>query len=418
MSLFGAPAATSSAPSFSFGTPSTSAAPAATSTTTTPSLFGAPAASAAPATGGLFGSTAAKPAAPSLFGASATPAAAPAAAGAGGLFGAGAAAAGTSKPAFSFGTPAAAPSTTPAAGGGLFGSTATPAPAAGGGGLFGSTAPAAGGAAGGGLFGGLGGGAATQPAAGGGLFGSTAAAAAPAPAAPAAATAPAGGINKNTKFNDLPDAARTVIEEMDKFIRQQCALADELQQKDLGEEIEQTRRTFQGVAADASTLTSLLSSTQLSLWHLRSTLESSLSDLTKTTTLIEGFKGTKPPAEAKAVAGFPYEYFRRKTDEMSERVGRYKGSMEQISSLLSSQSSHPHGLSPSSLLPTLKAQHASLLSLASSVAALNEELRELKDEYRGIWREKTGKGGDPFPPPMRGNGVGGVERGVAGMAVR
>ncbi|GAA5927387.1 hypothetical protein JCM10213_003457 [Rhodosporidiobolus nylandii] len=408
MSLFGAPS-TSTAPTFSFGAPA-SAAPAAPAAST-PSLFGSTPAAAPAAGGGLFG---AKPAGttPSLFGS--TPAA-PATGGGGGLFGSTATSAAPGaaapKPAFSFGTPTASTSTAPATGG-LFGASAAPAPAAGGG-LFGSTTTPAAGGLGGGLFGAK----PAAPATGGGLFGSTAAAPAPAlgastaaPAAAGQAAAGGGAITKTTKFQDLPDAARGVVEEMDKFIRQQSSLADELKKKDLGAEIEQARRMFEQYSAESSTVSTLLCTDSRLLASLKSELEQALSDLAKTTALIDGFKqpGSQKAAEAKAVATFPYEYFRRKADEMSERVGRYRGTMEQLSALLTST----HTLSPSAIAPTLKAQHSSLVSLASAVSALDLELKGLKEEYRVIYREKTGRTADPF----RGNG--GLERGVGGLAIR
>ncbi|GJN88186.1 hypothetical protein Rhopal_001151-T1 [Rhodotorula paludigena] len=410
MSLFG----TSSAPSFSFGT--SAAAPA--SSAPGPSLFGAPApaagTSAAPAaSGGLFGASnpaATTSAAPSLFGAPAA-STTPAPAAGGGLFGSTAASAAPGaapKPTFSFGAPAASTSTAPS----LFGTpapaggAAAPAPAAGGG-LFGasSTAPA-----GGGLFGAKP--ATTAPApATGGLFGSTAGAGAAAPALGASTAAPAAGaITRTTKYNDLPDAARNVIDEMDKFIRSQCQLADELKAKELGTDIIQTQRLFEQYSSTDSRLLSTL----------RADLEQSLSDLTKATTLIEGFKAPQSPkaAEAKALATFPFEFFRRKTDEMKDRAGRYKATMDQIASLLSSPSST---LSPSSLVPTLKAQHASLVSLASAVSALDLELKQLKDEYRAIYREKTGRTSDPFRVNGSGAAVGaasGLEKSVGGLALR
>lgn len=81
---------------------------------------------------------------------------------------------------------------------------------------------------------------------------------------------------------------------------------------------------------EASTVTSLLQTDSRLLTTLRAELEQSLVDLTKTTTLIEGFKApqSQKAADAKAVSTFPYEYFRRKTDEMRERIGRYKGTMD------------------------------------------------------------------------------------------
>ncbi|BGP37568.1 Nucleoporin nup49/NSP49 (Nuclear pore protein nup49/NSP49) [Rhodotorula kratochvilovae] len=402
MSLFGSTA--TSAPTFSFGAPAPSSSAAPSAATPAPSLFGAPAPAGSAGGTSLFGAP--KPVTPapstSLFGAPATSTG-------GGLFGAAASAPApaASKPAFSFGAPAQ--------GGGLFGST-TAAPAAGGS-LFGAQ-PAQ---QGGGLFG-----AQQQPAQGqaqtqlgGGLFGSATPSATPALGA-STATPAQGAISKATKFNDLPDGARSVVEELDKFIRSQCTLAEELKAKDLGSEIVQTQRMYEQYSAEAATVSSLLQTDSRLLSALRAELEQSLSDLSKTTLLIEGFKappGSPKAAEAKAVAGFPFEFFRRKADEMKDRAGRYKATMDQLSSLLSAPS---HALSPSAIAPTLKAQHASLVSLASAVSALDLELKALKDEYRAIYREKTGRLADPFRVNGAGggSGVGGVERGLAGVALR
>ncbi|GAA5864705.1 hypothetical protein JCM1840_002206 [Sporobolomyces johnsonii] len=425
MSLFGG---TSGAPSFSFGAPAASTAP--STSAPAPSLFGTT--TTTPGTTGLFGAQAqAQPAAggSSLFGQPP----APAAGAGGGLFGGGAAST-TPKPAFSFGAPA--PAAAPGGGGGLFGSTtATPGGAAAGtgslfgggatGGLFGAAKPAtaaqpAGQA--GGLFGASTGQGA--PAGGGGLFGasSTAAAGTSAPAFGASTAQPAAGsstaITKNTKFQDLPDSARNVVEEIDNFIRQQTQLADELTKKDLGSEIVQTQRLYEQYSAEATSVTSLLQTDSRLLASLRAELEQSLADLHKTTALIEGYKNPQGPkaAEAKQVAGFPYEFFRRKAEEMRERVARYKGTMEQIAALVNSPTP---ALSPAAIAPTLKAQHASLVSLASAVSALDLELKALKDEYRAIWREKTGRGVDPFR--INGPGVGGakgLDMGMRGVEIR
>jgi nucleoporin p58/p45 len=90
--------------------------------------------------------------------------------------------------------------------------------------------------------------------------------------------------------------------------------------------------------------------------------------------------------------------------------------LQQVASLLSSPS---HALSPSAIPPTLKAQNASLVSLASAVSALDLELKGLKDEYRIIWREKTGRMVDPFRlGGGAGTGGSGLEKGVGGMSLR
>lgn len=102
----------------------------------------------------------------------------------------------------------------------------------------------------------------------------------------------------------------------------------------------------------------------------------------------------------------------------SIRLIQLNRTAQQIASLLSSPSST---LSPSSLVPTLKAQHASLVSLASAVSALDLELKQLKDEYRAIYREKTGRTSDPFRVNGSGAAVGagsGLEKSVGGLALR
>jgi hypothetical protein len=66
------------------------------------------------------------------------------------------------------------------------------------------------------------------------------------------------------------------------------------------------------------------------------------------------------------------------------------------------------------IVPTLRAQNTSFMALASSVAALDLQLKQLKDDYRAIWREKTGSVQDPFKAKSREA----LERGVEGMEIR
>lgn len=48
------------------------------------------------------------------------------------------------------------------------------------------------------------------------------------------------------------------------------------------------------------------------------------------------------------------------------------------------------------ILPTLKAQHSATLQLAGKVSSLEGNVTELRDEYRDLWRERTGSVRDPF----------------------
>ncbi|KAM0751631.1 hypothetical protein T439DRAFT_355538 [Meredithblackwellia eburnea MCA 4105] len=332
-----------------------------------PFSFGAPAASSAPAAQpapSLFGAPAApKPAPLSLFGASASQAApAPTAL----------APAPTTNLFGTLGQPAAA-------------STATPAPS-----LFGSTAP--------------------KP-----LFG-----AAPSTSTPTApTTVPQLGastqtnITKRSKLSDLPEAARLAVEGIETMIRSQIQVSEELKTRDLGSEISETSNLYQQYLGESTAVGVMLKQDSRQAAMIRANLESDLLDLSRVTALIEGFKSpsTKGPA-AKAVANFPFEYFSRKADDFREKIARYKVSMDQIQQQL--ESTHTNERNPAAIVPTLRAQNASFMSLASLVASLDNDLKALKDDYRAIWREKTGSVQDPFAR----NGGAKVENAVARMSIR
>lgn len=84
-------------------------------------------------------------------------------------------------------------------------------------------------------------------------------------------------------------------------------------------------------SAEATAVTSLLENDSRLIATLRQDLEQSLSDLSKTTILIEGFKGganSAKASEAKGVAGFPYEFFRRKSTELESRLATYRTTVD------------------------------------------------------------------------------------------
>ncbi|SCV72315.1 BQ2448_3852 [Microbotryum intermedium] len=395
-SLFGSTAPSSSvAPSFSFdasSTPATSAAPS--------SLFGGGGAGAG---GGLFGAPKPAGATTSLFGGPSTDGTG------GGLFGTAAA--------------AARVSTTTQGGGGLFGAPQQPGAAGTTAGLFGG-APLGGRQNKVGLFGcvvivflsWVGKEGPQQQQQQQGAF------------QPSALTqqqqqqqqASTSSLNKMTKFNDLPENVRAVIEGIDSFVRQQVHLSDQLKSRELGEEIEKTRNEWQQCSADATALSSLLLHSSNSVSALRNRLDQDAQDVEKATWIVEGFKNPQGPKaqQAKAVQTFPFEFFRNKTDEFEARLRNYKETIEQIQQHLTSPSSLSSSIDPSSIVPTLKSQTASFLALASNVASLQADLDRLKDQYRVIWRDKTGRVMDPFRERERGREVGDVVQELGRVEIR
>ncbi|KAG6862474.1 hypothetical protein C0995_000020 [Termitomyces sp. Mi166 len=412
------------------------------------------------ATGGLFGQPPNQPSGGGLFGQSTTQPAS----GGGGLFGQSATQPATTGGGL-FGQPAAQPaaggglfgqSTTQNTGGGLFGQS-TSQPAAGSGGLFGqsttqntsgsifgqsTTQPTASGGglfgqstmqpSGGGLFGqstmqpssgGLFGQSTTQPTSGGlfgqtqpvggNLFGGSTLQAQP--------ILPAGGLFgnnqlqqsqtptglllcKSTKFNDLPDDTKRILEGIDSYIQGRLQISKDLHQRKLGEEPLKAQELLQGIRK-VDNLRLLYDLMNISAqtrddFHLakdmKSQVDQAVQDTIVAIRLVDAFKAPQGSGTSylNSHANFPLEFFARVAENMSQRLVWYKSTIEQIERKLSSSTSQlqtPHGIAA-----TLQAQHATFLSLASKTAALDVEFQKIKVFVTQLWRAKTGSVRDPF----------------------
>ncbi|KAM0792723.1 hypothetical protein ACM66B_002501 [Microbotryomycetes sp. NB124-2] len=347
--------------------------------------FGAPSTSQ-PAQGtSLFGSTpaAGQSTTPSLFGTQSI--SQPAAPGAG-LFGSSSA---SKPPSFSFGAPGASATTTTSSAPSLFGGAATTAPL-GGASLFGAPAqqqqqqP--------------------QPASLLGGFGTQSSSLSTLP--------PGSALTSSSKFNDLPDVARTVIEGIEAAVRSQIQLADELKPMTLGDSVQRVTLNAEQSSVEATAIVSLLAQDLRATAELRARLESDLEILSKVNTIIDGCMNPQSKGQAaRSLAGFPHEYFSRKAAEFRERLLRYESALDTIEQQISSAGRSER--SPQAIVPTLRAQHASFMALASAVAALDLQLKKVKDEYRSIWRAKTGSVQDPFRQVDRS----GLRQSFAGVAI-
>ncbi|KAJ7679060.1 nucleoporin FG repeat region-domain-containing protein [Mycena polygramma] len=329
----------------------------------------------------------------------------------------------------------------PAAGGGLFGQSQQPAA---GGGLFGQSQNQQGGGlfgqnnqqAGGGLFG------ASQqnqqqPAAqGGGLFGSAPLFGAPKPAgglfggtstnnqqpnlfgnstnanplfasnnatnsmfAQRPQQQPQGPppFTKSTKFNDLPDALKKTLEEIDSHIQGRIQISKDLHQRKLGEEATKGQETIRAVHKDLINTTTAIRNDLHFTRDLKAKTDQTVQDTIVATRLIDGHRN--PHANAaylKDHAGFPLEFFTRVTVQMRERLAWYKSTIEQIERKLSSSAGQAAQYTPHGIHATLQAQHATFLALAAKTAAVDAQLARIRQIYTQLWRAKTGSHRDPF----------------------
>ncbi|KAF8150710.1 hypothetical protein B0H34DRAFT_729934 [Crassisporium funariophilum] len=224
-------------------------------------------------------------------------------------------------------------------------------------------------------------------------------------------------FTKSTKFNDLPDDIKRVLENIDAHIQGRIQISKDLQQRKLGEEPtkghEAIRKLHQDLVNTATTLRNDHHLTQ----DLKAKVDQAVEDTIAATRIIDGFRNPQSGnTYLKDHASFPLEYFSRVTNQMKERMAWYKTTIEQIERKLSSSASTAQ--TPQGISATLQAQHSTFLALASKTAAVDAELQKIKVLYTQLWRAKTGSVRDPFNDGVLKSSETGADFGLGSLNVR
>ncbi|KAF9526407.1 hypothetical protein CPB83DRAFT_858044 [Crepidotus variabilis] len=209
-------------------------------------------------------------------------------------------------------------------------------------------------------------------------------------------------FTKSTKFNDLPDHFKSILENIDTHIQGRVQICKDLQQRKLGEEPTKGHEAIRNIQKDlantAATIRNDLHVTQ----DLKAKVDQAVEDTIVATRIIDGFRNPQSGhTYLKDHSSFPLEYFTRVTDQMKQRLDWYKSTIEQIERKLASATSSTQ--TPQNISATLQAQHAIFLTLASKTAAVDLELQKIKTLYTQLWRAKTGSVRDPFGDGVKAN---------------
>ncbi|KAH9944843.1 hypothetical protein B0H21DRAFT_745496 [Amylocystis lapponica] len=176
-------------------------------------------------------------------------------------------------------------------------------------------------------------------------------------------------FTKSTKFNDLPDEYKRVLENIDSFIQGRVQISNDIKQRKLGEEAVKGQEDVRAVHKRHNTLHSDVHHTR----DLKSRVDQTVQD-----TIQNGVHLRIMPTSP--------EFFNR----------WYKSTIEQIERKLQ--------YTPQSITSTLEAQHSTFIALASKTAALDAELQKIKTLYTQLWRARTGSMRDPFNDLDRASG--------------
>lgn len=206
-------------------------------------------------------------------------------------------------------------------------------------------------------------------------------------------------FTKSTKFNDLPDELKRMLESLDSHIQGRVQISKDLHQRKLGDEPLKGQELIRSLHKDFVNVSTTIRNDLHFTNDIKAKVEQAVQDTIVTTRIVDGFKNPQSAGGSgggylKDHAGFPLEFFSRVTEQMKERLAWYKSTIEQIERKLTSPSSQAQ--TPQGISATLQAQHTTFIALASKTAALDTELQKIKTLYTQLWRAKTGSVRDPF----------------------
>ncbi|KAG8829208.1 hypothetical protein FRC17_006991 [Serendipita sp. 399] len=203
------------------------------------------------------------------------------------------------------------------------------------------------------------------------------------PAQPSTAPAPSQlpVLNGAAKFNDLPAPVQDLLNDTDSNTLQ----ADDLLAK-----------------------------------NLRAKVDQAVQDVVVCSQIVDGFResGIQHP-NLKTNAQYPIEFFVRLTDQMQERLTRYKSVVDQLNRKLAfsfqaqqTPQDFCRGDEPilrvtvkkgkgliraySAIATTLQSQHAAFIALAAKVAEIEASLEDVKSQFATLYKARTGSALDPF----------------------
>ncbi|EFP91294.2 uncharacterized protein PGTG_17151 [Puccinia graminis f. sp. tritici CRL 75-36-700-3] len=217
-------------------------------------------------------------------------------------------------------------------------------------------------------------------------------------------------FTRTTRFNDLPEDAKKQLETLDAMIQTQCRHSDTLKAMQLGTEITEGTSLLRQVTSEMHATSASVKTSSNLLDSIRQSIDGDVADLLNLAAIVDAHHSQRMAVGSHNAAEslpnpmkFQFEFFSQKAADMEERVKRYRQTIDYVELQLKGLFDRP---SPASIVPALKAQYSTFMVLADKVAQLDTAVRNLKEEYRDIWRHQTGSVRDPFAEIDQAFGLG------------
>jgi len=203
-------------------------------------------------------------------------------------------------------------------------------------------------------------------------------------------------VTKGARYDDLSEADKNMVKEIDEHIRTCMGVAKELTASSVGEDINSLSQGIKNVQNDATIVKDNYQVAEVMTRHVQTQMDGEMKDATAAVSIIDKFRANpKQPGHAPWQLEYPVKYFARTEAQMRERLRSSKNTMQQIESVLRDSYRHEQR-SAKEISNATANQTEALLGLAGQTADLDAKVQQLKGDYTRLYRAKTGSSRDPF----------------------
>ncbi|KAL9714234.1 Nucleoporin nup49/NSP49 (Nuclear pore protein nup49/NSP49) [Leucoagaricus gongylophorus] len=202
-------------------------------------------------------------------------------------------------------------------------------------------------------------------------------------------------FTRSTKFNDLPDNLKQLLENIDAYTRSCMQTSKDLYQRKLGEGLVERQEMIEQMQKELNNTSYVIRNDLRHTEDLKDKVDRAMQDLVVASRIFDAFRNPQSGTTyLKDHASFPFEFFQRVTQQVTERMAWVKTTIEKVERKLSTSAGQVQ--TPQSIATTLQAQNTTFLALASQTAALETELHKIKTAYTQLWRANMSSARDPF----------------------
>lgn len=203
------------------------------------------------------------------------------------------------------------------------------------------------------------------------------------------------GYYQRERFNELPDAQRNLLEEMDKYIRSQTQIKNELRARDQNSEPRRLPSEVHELSTLQQSLSASLEADVLRLQTIAARVERDRADHMQLHQIAQHAKDKL--SDGSSFVDWLRHFYERAAEEDVARIHRYRVTMEQIERHLLSLEQREQ-FAPQVIAEVIYDQNASFMGLAEQIATLHAEIETLKKDYVKWYQARFQSVRDPFAP--------------------